>query len=120
MDGVEENLPYFLVADDAGEVVGVVGMEWSGTSVMLRSLAVSTNRRKSGIASALVDRALEEVRKAGGNRVYLLTNTAEGFMKRRGFRIIKRSEIPGVLLEKSALHSTCPSSSNCMQLELNK
>lgn len=119
-DGVEENLPYFLVAVEVSEVVGVVGMEWSGTSAMLRSLAVSTNRRKSGIASALVDRALEEVRKAGGNSVYLLTNTAERYMKRRGFRVIKRSEIPGVLLEKSALHSTCPSSSTCMQLELNK
>ncbi|MCL6561090.1 MAG: arsenic resistance N-acetyltransferase ArsN2, partial [Firmicutes bacterium] len=115
--GVQENLRHFLVADCAA-VVGVIGMEQAGPSVMLRSLAVSADRRKSGIAAALVERALRQVREAGCKEVYLMTNTAEKYLQRWGFTKIERNQIPSRLLQNSALDGACPSWSTCMKLDL--
>ncbi|MFZ5631776.1 MAG: arsenic resistance N-acetyltransferase ArsN2 [Bacillota bacterium] len=117
--GVREHLAGFLVADDGG-VVGAIGMERSGATVLLRSLAVRADRRKSGIAAALVNQALQQSRETGGEEVYLLTNTAEKYMQRWGFAEIDRSRIPARLLQNSALNSACPSCSTCMKLDLAK
>lgn len=117
VEGILENLNDFLVADYDGNIVGVIGMERSGTSVLLRSLAVSVDQRKSGIATALVNKALETAIQSGGNTAYLLTNTAATYMARWGFTKIDRSEIPGSLLQKSALNCACYDST-CMKLDL--
>ncbi|HUW65831.1 MAG TPA: arsenic resistance N-acetyltransferase ArsN2 [Spirochaetia bacterium] len=114
--GVRENIHHYWVADHDG-VVGVIGMEQSGRSVLLRSLAVNAAWRKAGLGSALVDRALQEVREDGGQAVYLLTTTAAKYMERRGFVMIERREVPEVLLQNSVLDGICPSSSICLKLE---
>ncbi|MCL6635167.1 MAG: arsenic resistance N-acetyltransferase ArsN2 [Peptococcaceae bacterium] len=115
--GVRENLAGFLVADNSG-VVGVVGMERNGASVLLRSLAVRPDHRNSGVAAALMNRALETARQAGAREAYLLTNTAERYMRRLGFVTIDRSRVPAGLLRQSALDRACPASCTCMKLEL--
>lgn len=115
--GIQEKLSGFLVADCSG-VVGVIGMEFSGKSALLRSLAVSHARRNSGIASALVDQCLDQARQSGCNEAYLITGTAEKFMRRWGFASIDRSQVPEALLRDSGLDNACPSCSTCMKLEL--
>lgn len=116
--GVQENIHHFLVAHKNG-VVGVIGMEQVDDSVLLRSLAVSMDWRKSGIGAALVKRALQYVREGEGKSIYLLTNTAEKYMEHWGFSKIERSQIPAPLLKNSALDNACPSNSTCMKLELS-
>lgn len=115
--GIQEKLSGFLVAHCTG-VVGVIGMEFSGESVLLRSLAVSHDRRNSGIASALVDQCLDQIRQSGCKEAYLITGTAEKFMQRWGFVKIYRSQIPEALLRHSGLDCACPSCSTCMKLTL--
>ena len=117
--GIRENLCNFLVAQDE-KIIGVIGSEFRGNNVMLRSLAISQKVRKRGIGTALMKHSLEKARAAGMEEVYILTNTAEKFAARLGFYQIKRSEIPMDLLESSALNQFCPSSSTCMKLELKK
>ncbi|MCL6477003.1 MAG: arsenite methyltransferase [Peptococcaceae bacterium] len=117
--GVRENLPGFLVADYNG-LAGVIGMERAGTSVMLRSLAVHPECRKSGIAAALVNQALDQARRDGAKDAYLLTNTAEKYMQRWGFAKIDRSEVPPALLQNSALAAACSSRCTCMKLDLKR
>ncbi len=114
-EGVKEHLHDFLVADDQG-IIGVIGLEFSDTAVMLRSLAVDKKIRKRGIASALVDHALNIGRAKGSVSAYLLTTTADQFAARWGFNNIERSEIPEILLQSSALNHFCPDSSICMKL----
>lgn len=115
--GVRENLSNFLVTE-CKEVVGVIGMEFAGQGAMLRSMAISQEVRKRGLATVLVNRSLKIARDAGMKSIYILTNTAEGFASRWGFYKIQRSEIPADLMESSALNSFCPSSSICMKLDL--
>jgi len=115
--GVRENLSNFLVADCEG-VIGVIGIEFAGHGVMLRSMAISQEVRKCGIGTALVNRSLEIARQAGSKKVYILTNTAEKFASRWGFYQIQRSEISADLMQSSALNNSCPASSICMRLDL--
>lgn len=117
--GIRENLCNFLVAQEE-KIIGVIGSEFKGNNVMLRSLAISPEVRKRGIGMALMKHSLEKARAAGMEEVYILTNTAEKFASRLGFYQIKRSEIPVDLMESSALNQFCPSSSTCMKLELKK
>lgn len=116
--GVRENLCNFLVAEEK-HVVGIIGMEFTEHSVMLRSLAICQELRKSGIGTSLVNRALRIGRAKGIQNVYMLTNTAETFALRWGFEKIQRSDIPADLMQSSALNNFCPLSSNCMKLDLN-
>jgi len=115
--GVRENLSNFLVAEGE-DIVGVIGSEFAGHGVMLRSMAISQELRKRGIGAALFNRCLEIARAAGMEDAYLLTNTAEKFVARWGFHKIERSEIPADLMQSSALNNFCPESSICMKLEL--
>lgn len=115
--GVRENIGNFLVAEDGG-VIGVIGSEFAGQGVMLRSMAICSQVRKQGIGTTLVNRSLEIARGAGTRYAYILTNTAEKFASQFGFYKIQRGEIPNELMQSSALNSFCPSSSSCMKLDL--
>ena len=116
-EGVKENLGNFFVADHQG-VFGVIGLEFSDAEVLLRSLAISKNMRKRGIGSALVEYSLN-IARTEGKEAYLLTNRADKFASRWGFKKIERSEIPESLIQSSALNNFCPESSICMKLNFS-
>lgn len=70
----------FLVAEDSnGSVIGSIGLEGLGSSVLLRSLAVTPQVRGMGIARELVVRLEDKMRSCGQLDVWLLTTTAEPF-----------------------------------------
>ncbi|WP_165614466.1 GNAT family N-acetyltransferase [Paraburkholderia ginsengiterrae] len=75
----------FLVAEDArGSLVASAGLELLGSSVLLRSLAVSSKWRGKGIARELVTRLEDIARARGQHEVWLLTTTAQRFFERSG------------------------------------
>jgi N-acetylglutamate synthase-like GNAT family acetyltransferase len=115
--GIAPNVANFFVAESHA-VVGVIGWEESLDQVLLRSLVVAEKSRKRGIAKSLIETALQEAKLHGKKEIYLLTETADKYMERYGFKIITRDEIPQVLLQKSALDSACPACSLCMKLVL--
>lgn len=116
--GVEANINNFVVASNKGnELLAVIGMERSGSYGLLRSLAVASSSRKQGIAAELVNNALSKAKASGIKEVYLLTETAEKYLKKFGFKNIARAEIPVSLLNDSALNTTCQACSTCMRLE---
>lgn len=115
--GVLGNMDQFTVADN-GEIIGAIGMVPDDAgSVLLRSLIVKEKYRNAGIADAL----LHAAPKSGSGlirTVYLLTNTAEKYFAKRGYKMVERAEIPCMLLEKSLQGKACSSCSSCMKLEL--
>ena len=61
-----------LVADDGGELVGTLIAAWDGWRGNMYRLAVARDRRRRGIARALVRRGEEHLRAQGARRVTAL------------------------------------------------
>ena len=115
--GVDAVSGEYVVADLAGKVVGVLGLEKSGGAALLRSFAVLADFRQRGIGETLVRHMLDKMKTENISPLYILTNTAEAFAARFGFVKVSREEIPDALLAGSALGAACPSSSTCMKRE---
>lgn len=103
-----------LVVRDGGRVVGCGALELYGSSALLRSLAVAPAWRGRGVGRAVSERALELARRLEQTQVYLLTQTAEGFFARLGFRATARDAVPAPVARSVEFTSVCPASAVCM------
>lgn len=117
-EGVAEHFKHFLVARADRVVVGAVGMERYGPSALLRSLVVAPSHRGRGLGRALTERLLQEARKQGVRRVFLLTETAADFFPKFGFRQIPREEADAEVRSSVEFSTACCESAACMRLDL--
>jgi [ribosomal protein S18]-alanine N-acetyltransferase len=62
---------YYLVADDAGRIVGYAGLLGAGWQGDVLTLAVATNRWANGIGSALLEALLAEAARRGCTEIFL-------------------------------------------------
>jgi amino-acid N-acetyltransferase len=114
--GMLEN---FLIAESAGAIVGLIGLQVYETIGLLRSLVVSTGARRSGLGGKLVD-ALELAAQAAGiTELWLLTINAEKFFERQGFEIKPRDVAPDAIRQSKEFADLCPRSAYLMRKELN-
>ena len=113
-EDVSEHLETFLVAVVGGEIVGTVGLEVTGSSGLLRSLAVAVPLRGIGLGKLLYGEIVEKARSLGIQRLGLLTTTAEGFFARVGFEKEKRSDIPPFLALSKEYKIYCASTAVIM------
>ncbi len=120
-EGVAEHLSRFLVAEDmAGAVLGAIGLEYyGGDTALLRSAVVDPSSRSKGVGSALFRSLLESARSLGICRLVLLTNTAEDYFARKGFRQIPRSAITGPITRSIEFTGACPANAVAMELLLS-
>ena len=117
--GVVDGLAGFLVAESAGNIVGVVGVERCNDDFgLLRSTAVAESRRGEGIGHRLVERAISDAGAKGFARLYLLTKTAEDFFPRFGFALIPRDAVPEQVRATEEFRSDCCSCAAVMVLAL--
>jgi arsenite methyltransferase len=112
--GIDSNVNDFIVADN-GQIIGVIGTHYYETKALLRSFAVTSKLRKSGVGMALFQQLQKQLKSPNIKEVYLLTETAQEYFKRLGFYEINRDQMPSPLLEKSGLNQACPSTSHYMK-----
>ena len=74
--GVGEHLGTFIVAEDAGALVGVVGLEVHGEYALLRSATVAGPWRGRGLGRRLVKQIVAAAETRGIRALYLLTPRA--------------------------------------------
>jgi N-acetylglutamate synthase-like GNAT family acetyltransferase len=99
-DGVAENISGFLVArDESLRLVATIGLERHGSTVLLRSAAVTPEYQGCGIGSRLTEHLLERATNNGIERVVLLRlqrasslRVVSGFAKRRALLLTKSSQ----------------------------
>ena len=113
-EGVPEDAALFLVAEIAGRIVGVAGLELHGSDGLLRSVAVSPEHRDGRVASQLVSEVEVRAGPLGAKRVYLLTETAERFFARRGYTRVDRSLAPRRIAMSREFAAICPASAALM------
>ncbi len=117
-DGLESHLSTTLVARLEGRVVGSAALELYGPAALLRSVVVRRNLRGAGLGGRLTEAALELSRNLAVAQAYLLTETADHFFPRFGFRPIPRSEVPLGVRSSVEFTAACPTSARAMVLDL--
>ncbi|MFM0046861.1 arsenic resistance N-acetyltransferase ArsN2 [Paraburkholderia sediminicola] len=106
----------FLVAEDAnGMVIGSGGLEPLGSSVLLRSLVLTSEWRGTGAAREMVEQLEDNARSLGHREVWLLTTTAERFFERAGYKRVSRNEVPSEVQLCRQFAVLCPSTAMCMR-----
>ncbi|MDH3315365.1 MAG: arsenic resistance N-acetyltransferase ArsN2 [Gammaproteobacteria bacterium] len=121
VDGVRDNLVnFFVYENNAGALLGVVGMELYGKAGLLRSTVVVESARGQGIAAKLIDRAVAHAREKGCNALYLLTLDADRYFKRFGFSPIAREDAPPDIRSSAEFTTLCPDSAMPMKRRLGE
>jgi amino-acid N-acetyltransferase len=116
--GVAEHFHNFLVACEGGRLVGAVGLERYGPSALFRSLVVTPAHQGRGLGRALTERMLDDARKTGVKRLFLLTDTAAEFFPKFGFRRIAREEADPEVQDSVEFRTACGQLAVCMRLDL--
>lgn len=96
----------------AGALQNIDGAGW------LRSIVTADSARRQGFAGAIVDRLEATAAQQGVSQVYLLTDTATDYFRRRGYQKIDRSEAPSAIAEVPQFASLCPDSADFMRKAL--
>lgn len=118
LEGVEEWLSRFLVAEQEGRLIAAAGLEVYEASALLRSVAVEPDWRGTGLGRRLIDDLLSEAARRGIKDVYLLTTTAEHYFPRLGFACCTRADVPACVQASAEFQGACPSSAVVMRREL--
>ncbi|HEY5655179.1 MAG TPA: arsenic resistance N-acetyltransferase ArsN2 [Woeseiaceae bacterium] len=124
---VAENLPvsdigpgfieHFFVAESS-TILGVIGLEVHGQEGLVRSLVTSPHARARGIGSALYGRLELHARALGIVRLWLLTESADGFFAAQGFAGEQRTSVPAWLAETQQFRELCPASARVLSKAL--
>jgi len=120
-DGIEPHLNNFLVirhteATAGSEfLVGSVGLEIYGGSALLRSLVVHPDFQRIGLGTRLVDRIIKVAKEKGINHLFLLTDTAEEYFKKKGFVTVTRDQVPYEMKQSVEFTTLCTSSPSMMR-----
>ena len=117
-DITAQHLHHFFGTGSGLELEGLVGLELYGDVALLRSLAVASSRRGSGVGPGLVAHAERYARDKGVQSLYLLTTTAEQFFLRRGYARIPREDAPAAIKGTKEFSGICPLSSTFMVKQL--
>jgi N-acetylglutamate synthase-like GNAT family acetyltransferase len=111
---IDAHLGRFFVARDGERIVGCIGLEVQGRDGLLRSLAVTPERRGVGTARRLYARLLGQARGLGVSQLYLLTTGAEPFFELLGFRMLPREDVPETMRSTEQFRALCPATARCL------
>lgn len=114
--GVDENWKTFIVARDGPYVIACGGAEAYQFAALIRSVAVSPAYRSQGLGRRIVRQLLDRLASRGLREFYLLTESAEAWFKKRGFKPVDRDEVHPQLLSSAEFQGACSESAVCMRL----
>ncbi len=116
--GVNDHIQNFRLEFESQTLLGCVGLEVYGNAGLLRSVVVKNTERNHGIGAKLINAILEHAKTQQLSSIFLLTETAENYFRRFGFKQTTRAEIPTSLHASEELRGACPDSAVVMMLEL--
>jgi len=100
-----------VVAADGDRVLATAAAEVRGDQCYLRSAAVHEAARGFGLGILVAATAGRWAASRGARRLFLVTETAEGFFSGLGFEAIDRRDLPGWIAERS---TACSESATAM------
>lgn len=115
---IERHVDTLLVAREGDRIVGCGAVELYGKAGLVRSIAVDLPHRGLGLGIQLTEAVLALARSHGLKTVYLLTETAQGFFPRFGFRSIRREEMDPAVKRSVEFTKACAETAHVMRAEL--
>lgn len=113
------SMAHFLAArNEAGELIGAIGVEHYGLTALLRSLVVATGFRSRGVGGRLLAELEGRCRASGITDLFLLTTSARAFFAGRNYRAIERDAVPAALRAAAEFTRLCPDTAVCMTKRL--
>src|SRR5690606_15422959 len=94
LEGAREHLQAFLVASDQSRLLACAGLELYPQVALLRSVAVATAHQGKGLGQALTLRLISHATSRGVQTLVLLTETAEAYFLKFGFKPVPRASLP--------------------------
>lgn len=110
--------PEFIVAHEGPTLVGAGALQCVTESVLLRSVVVLAEHRNSGVGRLIVKELERRAREEGFSELILLTQSAQRFFERQGYRVIERERAPDGIKKSEEFRSLCPQSAVCMSKAL--
>jgi N-acetylglutamate synthase-like GNAT family acetyltransferase len=86
---------------------------------LLRSVAVADTHRNQKLGQQLFEAAMEYARTKQVQEVFLITESADLYFGKKGFRRVDRDAIPVEILETKQFSALCPSSAVVMTMNLD-
>ena len=108
----------YFIAHEHGGLAGYVGLEGEGRDLLLRSLVVLADLKARGIGSRILTAVEAVASDLGGERLHLLTTTAERFFIRRGFVAADRASAPPAIRRTREFADVCPASAAYLTKDL--
>lgn len=108
----------FFVARSETMVLACAGIEQFENKGLLRSVAVKKELTKEGLGTFLISEVIMRAKKNGIEALFLLTETAEPFFKKMGFKNINRELAPDGIKDSSEFAGLCPTSAIFMTKEI--
>lgn len=105
---------------DQGNLVAAGGLEPAANYALLRSVAVEQRYRDRGLARAMSEFLINQAHAEGRKAVYLLTESAEGYFAKLGFRRVARAQVPLEIAQTRQFTSLCPDTASCMVMSLSE
>ena len=115
---IERHVDSLLVAREGTRIIGCAAVEVYGKAGLVRSVAVDLPHRGLGLGIQLTEAILALARSRGLKTVYLLTETAQGFFPRFGFRSVRREDVDPAVRRSVEFTSACPDTAHAMRAEL--
>jgi glycerol 3-phosphatase-2 len=106
----------WLIEGDGGPLATATA-DVRGAEAYLRGVATRADLRGRELGTLVAAAAVGDARRRGAASCFLLTEAAEGFFDRLGFRRIDRDEVPAWALERSP---ECPVSAAAMVRDLDQ
>jgi len=117
-DLTPENMKHFSAAWEDSRLEGVVGIELLGTDALLRSLAVVTSKRGTGLGASLLAEMEQYAVKNGVTRLFVITTTAESYFNKHGYINLSREAAPETIRSTQEFSSICPDDAVLMVKQL--
>jgi amino-acid N-acetyltransferase len=117
-DLTPEALTHFLGIREEATITAVGGIEVYGPVALLRSIAVAGSSKGQGYGLQIVHALEAGARRTGIETLYLLTESADAFFARLGYRHTARDDVPAAIRTTAQFSALCPESAACMAKHL--
>jgi len=119
LDGARDHLGCFVVAQHESGLVACGGLELYGSVALVRSVAVAEQHRGKGLGQDVAMRLCASALDEGVETLVLLTDTAESYFRRLGFKTVQRTELPEAIMVSAEFRGACPASATAMLKRLS-